>query len=45
MKKLFLLCAFAFLTMGAVNAQEKKADEADNQHGPQMRRRKKNRLP
>ena len=36
MKKLFLLCTFALLTMGAVNAQEKKADEADNQHGPKI---------
>ena len=36
MKKLFLLCTFALLTMGAVNAQEKKTDEADNQHGPKI---------
>lgn len=35
MKKLFFMCLFAAMTMGAVNAQEeKKAD--DVQHGPKI---------
>lgn len=37
MKKLFLVCLIAMMTMGAVNAQEKKNETQDaNQHGPKI---------
>lgn len=37
MKKLFLFCLVAVMTMGAVNAQEaKKEAAAENQHGPKI---------
>ena len=37
MKKLFLVCLIAMMTMGAVNAQEKKSEAQETpQHGPKI---------
>lgn len=36
MKKLFLLCLFAIMTIGAVNAQEVKNDATEPQHGAKI---------
>lgn len=36
MKKLFLLCLFAIMAMGAVNAQDDKGQTVENQHGPKI---------
>lgn len=36
MKKLFLFCLFAIMTMGAVNAQEKKSEPVAPQHGAKI---------
>ena len=36
MKKLFLFCLFAVMTMGAVSAQEEKKEAAESEHGPKI---------
>lgn len=36
MKKLFLLCMFAAMTIGAANAQEQKTESNDPQHGARI---------
>ena len=36
MKKLFLFCLFAVMTMGAVCAQEEKKEAAESEHGPKI---------
>lgn len=36
MKKLFLLCLFAVMTLGVANAQEEKKEAAEALHGPRI---------
>jgi len=36
MKKLFLFCLFAVMTMGAANAQEQKKEAEESEHGPKI---------
>ena len=36
MKKLFLFCLFAVMTMGAASAQEEKKEATENEHGPKI---------
>ena len=36
MKKLFLVCLVAALTIGSVNAQQQKNEKTEPEHGPKI---------
>ena len=36
MKKLFIACLVAIMTIGAANAQEQKKETNENEHGPKI---------